>query len=460
MLCVLLSRNTLLSFSRTGLRHLERRAQLPRPASADVTRHRAAGAASFVPQLGFHTSRRLRALPAPLVFLVLKPAQKLVAIILGRSIRKWWAALPPNKRQQFREAAWRRRWHLLAGGAVLSAVMAAFLLTHLDESPVTGRTRVMVFSRESFMELSQLQSDMYLEEFKDSILPQKDPRHQVVEQLITHLAQRNQDVTEMSSITWNVHVVDLPVQNAFIMPDGKVFVFTGLLDVVADIHQLTFILGHEMAHSLIGHAAEQASLSHVLDFLSLILLTAVWALCPRDSVAALGQWLQGKLMQFMFERPFSRRLEAEADQVGLQLAAKACADVRAAPVFWQQLELVEELHGEPPLPEWRSSHPSHQNRAKQLDRLVPQALELRANCMCPTLPEADPRAVFSEAMRHLVEEAREQQRAEKEKKAGQAGLITVPLPALQQTPPAPGPPVPLGVVMGPSPALPQPLTSK
>ncbi|XP_028818520.1 metalloendopeptidase OMA1, mitochondrial isoform X2 [Denticeps clupeoides] len=410
MLCVLLSRNTLLSFSRTGLRHLERRAQLPRPASADVTRHRAAGAASFVPQLGFHTSRRLRALPAPLVFLVLKPAQKLVAIILGRSIRKWWAALPPNKRQQFREAAWRRRWHLLAGGAVLSAVMAAFLLTHLDESPVTGRTRVMVFSRESFMELSQLQSDMYLEEFKDSILPQKDPRHQVVEQLITHLAQRNQDVTEMSSITWNVHVVDLPVQNAFIMPDGKVFVFTGLLDVVADIHQLTFILGHEMAHSLIGHAAEQASLSHVLDFLSLILLTAVWALCPRDSVAALGQWLQGKLMQFMFERPFSRRLEAEADQVGLQLAAKA--------------------------------------------------LELRANCMCPTLPEADPRAVFSEAMRHLVEEAREQQRAEKEKKAGQAGLITVPLPALQQTPPAPGPPVPLGVVMGPSPALPQPLTSK
>lgn len=43
--------------------------------------------------------------------------------------------------------------------------------------------------------------------------------------------------------------------------------------------------------------AEQASLSHVVDLLSLILLTAIWAVCPRDSLALLGQWVQGKLSQ-------------------------------------------------------------------------------------------------------------------------------------------------------------------
>ncbi len=43
--------------------------------------------------------------------------------------------------------------------------------------------------------------------------------------------------------------------------------------------------------------AEQASLSHVVELLSLILLTAIWAICPRDSLAVLGQWIQGKLVQ-------------------------------------------------------------------------------------------------------------------------------------------------------------------
>lgn len=43
--------------------------------------------------------------------------------------------------------------------------------------------------------------------------------------------------------------------------------------------------------------AEQVSLSHVVDLLSLILLTAIWAVCPRDSLALLGQWVQDKLVQ-------------------------------------------------------------------------------------------------------------------------------------------------------------------
>uniref|UniRef100_A0A8C0Y183 Metalloendopeptidase OMA1, mitochondrial n=1 Tax=Cyprinus carpio carpio TaxID=630221 RepID=A0A8C0Y183_CYPCA len=324
------------------------------------------------PTRGFHTSGRLRALPAPLIWMVLKPLQKLMAIILGRSIRKWWLALPPNKKQLFREWTWRRRWHLVGAGAGLLLFVSLCLLTHLDESPVTGRTRLLVFSRESFMELAQVTAEAYMEEFKDSLIAPSDPRHQVVEQVVRILAERNQDIAEISAVPWTVHVVDGPTVNAFVLPNGNVFIFTGMLEAVADIHQLVFILGHEMAHALIGHAAEQASLSHVVELLSLILLTAIWAICPRDSFAVLGQWIQSKLVQFLFDRPFSRKLEAEADQVGLQLAAKACADVRSGPVFWQQMEIYDQLKGEPTIPEWLSTHPSHQNRVRQLDRLVPE----------------------------------------------------------------------------------------
>lgn len=357
----------------------------------------------------FHTSTPMKALPAPLLWLVLKPLQKLLAILLGRSLRKWWVALPDNRRQLMHEWIRRRRWHLAVGAGVTLVIMALLLRTHLDESPLTGRVRLLVFSREKYMELAALTSEMHLEEFAERLLPVTDPLHQMVEQSVHLLAQRNKDIPEVSEVPWSVHVVDGPQINAFVLPNGKVFVFTGMLRAVADVDQLMIVLGHEMAHAILEHSAEQASLSHVVDLLSLILVTAIWALCPRDSLAVLGGWAKDKLMELMFNHPYSRKLEAEADQVGMNLAAKACADVRAGPVFWQQLEIVDKLTGNPTLPEWLSTHPSHRNRSSQMDRLIPQALELRETCSCPALSPVDPRVVFSKTVHELLEKAKEHQ---------------------------------------------------
>lgn len=289
-------------------------------------------------------------------------------------------------------------------------IVILLLVTHLDESPLTGRTRLLVVSRENYMELAAQISEAYIEEFKEQIIPVLDARHKVVEWVMNHLVERNKDIPEVCDVTWSVHVVQSPDVNAFILPDGKVFIFTGMLDIITDVHQLSVILGHEMAHAILGHAAEQASLSHVVDLLSLVLLTAIWAVCPQDSLALLGQWVQKKLSELMFERPYSRKLESEADEVGLQLAAKACADVRAGPVFWHQMEIRDQLTGEPDAPEWLSTHPSHRNRYAQMDRLIPKALELRESCGCVALPAVDPRDVFSKSVKVLLENAKKQQR--------------------------------------------------
>ncbi|XP_032659009.1 metalloendopeptidase OMA1, mitochondrial isoform X2 [Chelonoidis abingdonii] len=323
----------------------------------------------------FHTSSSFQAAPVPLLWIILKPAQKLFAIVLGRSIRKWWKALPPNKRELFKGS----------------------------ETPITGRARLLVFGKEHFMALSEMEYDMWMEQFKDKMLSEIDPRYQVVKKVIGHLSESNQDIPQVSDFKWVIHVVEEPGINAFVLPNGQVFVFTGLLNAVSDIHQLSFILGHEIAHAVLGHAAEKASLVHFLDFLSLILLTMIWAVCPRDSLAVVGQWIQTKLQEFMFDRPYNRTLEAEADKVGLQFAAKACVDVRASSVFWQQMELAETIQGQRKLPEWLSTHPSHENRAEHLDRLIPEALKIRENCNCPSLPGPDPRLIFKLNTQHLLE---------------------------------------------------------
>ncbi|NWX16701.1 OMA1 Metalloendopeptidase, partial [Aegotheles bennettii] len=357
----------------------------------------------------FRTSPSFQALPVPFLWIIVKPFQKLFAIILGRSIRKWWKALPDDKRELFKASARKNKWKILFGVSSLGVLFVMFYFTHLEETPITGRARLLAFGREHCRELSQLEYTMWMEEFKSKMLPETDARYRVVESVVSHLSESNKDIPQFSALEWVIHVVDEPDVNAFVLPNGQVFVFTGLLHAVSDIHQLSFILGHEIAHVVLEHAAEKASLVHLLDFLSLIFLTMIWAICPRDSLAVVGQWIQTKLQEFMFNRPYSRTLEAEADKVGLQFAAKACVDVRASSVFWQQMELAETIQGQPKLPEWLSTHPSHENRVEHLDRLIPEALKIRESCNCPSLSGPDPRLIFRLNMQHLLESSKDQE---------------------------------------------------
>ena len=57
-----------------------------------------------------------------------------------------------------------------------------------------------------------------MEEFAELLVPVSDPRHKVVETVVQHLQLRNKDIPEMSDISWNVHVVESPTFNAFVLP--------------------------------------------------------------------------------------------------------------------------------------------------------------------------------------------------------------------------------------------------
>ncbi|XP_078074610.1 metalloendopeptidase OMA1, mitochondrial isoform X2 [Mustelus asterias] len=320
----------------------------------------------------FHTTSRVLALPIPLLLILLKPVKKLTAMLLGRSIRKWWQGLPPDKQELLKDSVKRNRWRILLGICSLSGLIAIYFWTHLDKSPITGRTRLLMFSKRQFLQLVEFEYQSVLESYKDKFLPVTDPMYETTHFVFNQLVEKNKDIPGVSETKWSINVVEDPEINAFVMPNGQVFVLTGLFKAVADTDQLACILGHEMAHCLLAHGAEHASIIQLLDFVSLVFLTLIWAVFPRDSLAALGQWIQGKLIQYMFDRPYSRKLEIEADEVGLRLAAKACMDVRASSVYWQQLELMKIVSGTFQIPEWFSTHPSNDRRVQHLDKLIPE----------------------------------------------------------------------------------------
>lgn len=75
--------------------------------------------------------------------------------------------------------------------------------------------------------------------------------------------------------------------------------------------------------------------------------------------------------------PYSRGHETEADAIGLQYAARAGYDPRAAIRFWERME--QKSAGKDKPPEFLSTHPADETRIKNLNAVMPEALEIYLN---------------------------------------------------------------------------------
>jgi predicted Zn-dependent protease len=124
------------------------------------------------------------------------------------------------------------------------------------------------------------------------------------------------------------------------------------------------VLGHEMAHALREHARERIA-KNAATSIGANILTQVLGL------GQIGQSITGYGAQLLTLR-FSRGDESEADLVGMELAARAGYDPRAAITLWQKMGQASK--GAPP--QWLSSHPTGATRIADLQRNVPRVMPL------------------------------------------------------------------------------------
>lgn len=165
---------------------------------------------------------------------------------------------------------------------------------------------------------------------------------------------------------WEVNVLTSDEVNAWCMPGGKIAVYTGLIDKlnITD-DELAAVLGHEMSHALREHARERVSEQAVAG--SLISLGSA-----LFGIGDLGQ--QGIQYAYMgaIGLPHSREQEAEADRMGVELAARAGYDPRAAQTLWQKMS---RLGGSEP-PAFLSTHPSSEARQRDLATVAQRVMPL------------------------------------------------------------------------------------
>jgi predicted Zn-dependent protease len=165
---------------------------------------------------------------------------------------------------------------------------------------------------------------------------------------------------------WEVNVISSGEVNAWCMPGGKMAVYTGLIEKlkVTD-DELAAVMGHEIAHALREHGRERASQAAAQG---LLLGVAGAALGLGDGSRQLAQIIT----DVTFNLPNSREHEVEADRVGVELAARAGYDPRAAVTLWQKMG---QAGGGAP-PQFLSTHPSPQNRAKDLTDYAARVMPL------------------------------------------------------------------------------------
>jgi len=181
------------------------------------------------------------------------------------------------------------------------------------------------------------------------------------------IAQTGTFRPDAASWSWEVHVLTSDEVNAWCMPGGKIAVYTGLLNQIKPTDaELAAVMGHEIAHALREHARERVS-QQMVTSLGLQVLSV--ALGTPDA-ADLG----GKLADVMFTLPNSRTHETEADRMGVELAARAGYDPRAAVTLWQKMGAAEKGSSAPP--EFLSTHPSASTRIADLQNASQQVMPL------------------------------------------------------------------------------------
>ena len=164
---------------------------------------------------------------------------------------------------------------------------------------------------------------------------------------------------------WEVNLIGSNQINAFCMPGGKIAFYTGILEQLKlTDDEVAMIMGHEIAHALREHARERIGKSAATNI-------GAGVLSQLFGLGQVGQTLTNYGAQLLTLQ-FSREDESESDLVGMELAARAGYDPRAAVSLWQKMGTASK--GAPP--QWLSTHPSGTTRIAEIEANLPRVMPL------------------------------------------------------------------------------------
>ena len=239
--------------------------------------------------------------------------------------------------------------------------------------PITKRKFLNVIPDSYILSLSKDQYRTYLRQSKIST----NSKHiSQVKRVANRMSQAVKKLyrdcgmsSELSNFSWEFNVVQNKDANAFCMPGGKIIVYDGILPIAGSDDALAVVMGHEIAHAIAKHSAEQMT-KRVIEIGG---MTIAYSIISNSNMSKRNKVLSNILTSAgitLMDLKFSRNNETEADRIGLILTAMAGYNPEAAVGFWQRMG---EKSGNKSTHDWYSTHPSNSNRIQNIKGMLPEA---------------------------------------------------------------------------------------
>ncbi len=266
------------------------------------------------------------------------------------------------------------KFSVMKSQPLLAGLLCAGLLAGCQSVQTTGAGQVGV-TRSQYMGVSAAQVDAASAQSYRKMVQEAEAKKQlnrdpamvarvqgIAKKLIAQTVHFRADALNWQ---WETNVFQSKEVNAFCMAGGKIGIYSGLIEKLKITDdELAAVMGHEIAHALREHVREQVSLQQAarLPGVVLAIVTGNQALADLgDTVTAVSLTL-----------PRSREAEREADVIGVELAARAGYDPRAAISLWQKMNTLGD--GRPP--EFLSTHPAPESRQQDLARISERVMPL------------------------------------------------------------------------------------
>ena len=172
---------------------------------------------------------------------------------------------------------------------------------------------------------------------------------------VQRIGHRLVEVCDRRDLPYEFHVIQDDEVNAFSLPGGFLYFYTGLLNVLPSDEAIAFVIGHEMAHAAKRHYARE------------------YEKLMRLSVLTLGY---ANVVGIFLELHYSRRYEHEADYYGMLWEAKAGFAPEGGP---QAMRALLALLGRDEGISFLRTHPPTKDRLSRLESQIAKVNEIVAS---------------------------------------------------------------------------------